>query len=106
MPDNMRGNISGINPAQAVRLKKARRRIDALDIKIVRLLARRMRIAGGLRGLKTSVRDGRREAEVLKNISALAGRFKTDRPALVSVFKTLLKESRRLQQARSLPRCG
>ena len=76
-------------------LALARRRIDALDRRIARLLARRLRLVEGLAPLKERVRDVPREAAVLDNVRAAAGRKRVSREFCAEVYCAVLRVSRR-----------
>ncbi len=77
------------------RLEKARKRIDALDRAIARLLDRRFALAAGLAPLKKRIRDPRREARVLSNVSRLSR--PAFRKAARAVYAEIIKRSRLLQ---------
>lgn len=80
-------------------LAQKRREIDVLDARLPGLLAERVSLAASFAGLKKKVRDLKREAYVLKRA---AGRIKnkTLRPAILAVYRELIKQGLRLQSAR------
>jgi chorismate mutase len=80
-------------------LKEKRKRIDELDRRIARLLTGRFRAAASLRGLKKTVRDQARESVVLKR-AVSAAKTPRFRAALLSVYREVIKQSRRLQEKR------
>jgi chorismate mutase len=80
------------------RLEKARRKIDALDRAIARLLGRRFALAAGLGPLKRTARDPRREARVLSNISRLTR--PAFRKAARAAYAEIIKQSLLLQGRR------
>ncbi|HOI42855.1 MAG TPA: chorismate mutase [Elusimicrobiales bacterium] len=77
------------------RLEKARKKIDALDRAVARLLDRRFALASGLAPLKKKIRDPRREARVLFNVSRQAR--PVFRKAARAVYAEIIKQSRLLQ---------
>ncbi|MDQ7772751.1 MAG: chorismate mutase [Elusimicrobiales bacterium] len=80
------------------RLEKARKRIDALDRAVARLLDRRFALAAALGPLKKKARDPRREARVLANISRLTR--PGFRKAARAAYAEIIKQSRLLQGRR------
>ncbi|MHB0995949.1 MAG: chorismate mutase [Elusimicrobiales bacterium] len=77
-------------------LAAARRKIDALDLRIAALLARRFAAAAPLRRLKGKAADPARERRVLANARRAAG--KTTYAAGVSaVFSEIVRQTKRLQ---------
>ncbi|HBB66076.1 MAG: hypothetical protein A2X28_01285 [Elusimicrobia bacterium GWA2_56_46] len=81
-------------------LEEKRKKIDAIDARLAVLLAARFSLAASLAGLKKKVRDPLREAAVLKHAANLVndGRL---RPAVLAVYREIMKRSRLLQKADS-----
>lgn len=79
-------------------LEKARKKIDALDRSMARLLDRRFALAAGLARLKKKVRDPRREARVLSNVSRLTR--PAFRKAARAAYSEIIRQSRLLQGRR------
>ncbi|MBI4677651.1 MAG: chorismate mutase [Elusimicrobia bacterium] len=69
--------------AQAIR--DLRRRIDALDGRIVKLLVRRLRLSRELGPLKSRLRDPRRQRAVLRGVASGARRLGGDAGSLLAV---------------------
>ncbi len=80
-------------------LNDHRRRIDELDRELVRILNRRAQMSIQLGQLKRDVglpaRDEAREETILRNIQR-ANPGPLDADALCAIFRTVLKESRRV----------
>jgi chorismate mutase len=87
----------------AAALAPLRERIDEIDHEIVALLNERAQIAREIGRVKEvtgrrTVRDARREAEVLEHVtSASAGLF--PEPELVALYRKLIAATRRVQHA-------
>ena len=69
-----------------------------MDARLAVLLAERLAAAASLAGLKMKVRDPAREAAVLKRAAALIKDRKL-RPAVLAIYREIIKQSRRLQKA-------
>ena len=88
-------------------LRSLRRRIDALDRRIVKLLDERAALALAVDGHRAaagsrSVRDAEREEDVLRRVRAASvGPMPAD--DLVDLYRRLMTVTRRLQSARRLP---
>ncbi|MDT8286329.1 MAG: chorismate mutase [Elusimicrobiales bacterium] len=80
------------------RLDKARKKIDALDRAMARLLDRRFALAAELAPLKKKIRDPRREARVLANVSRLVR--PSFRKAARAACAEIIRQSRLLQGRR------
>ncbi|OGS10910.1 MAG: hypothetical protein A2234_03450 [Elusimicrobia bacterium RIFOXYA2_FULL_58_8] len=78
------------------RLLEIRGKIDTLDRRIGRLLARRFALAMPLRLLKNKVSDPAREKQVLANAAAGAGK-PAFRGAVRAVFTEVIRQSKKLQ---------
>lgn len=82
-------------------LKEARELIDDLDLELLQLLARRaelaLRAGRAKAGVGRSVRDPRREDELLADRAARAGGLGLDPAAVEDVFRAILNFSRRHQ---------
>ncbi|HEY8561311.1 MAG TPA: chorismate mutase [Pyrinomonadaceae bacterium] len=83
-----------------MKLEDWRKEIDAVDAKLVELIARRLEIARKIGVLKAAtglpVVDRKREAEVLRR-AARRGRGASGSEAVVGVFRAVLRESRIVQ---------
>jgi len=77
-------------------LAEKRKKIDDLDARITILLAERLRIAASLKELKKKARDPRREAEVLEHAAGLI-KDTNLRPAVLAVYREIIKQSRLIQ---------
>jgi chorismate mutase len=83
------------------KLAALRRRVDAVDRRIVHLLAARQRLVSGMRPFKTGLRDVRREARVLAAAAREARRRRIDRVFVAEVYRALLGASRAFQKRRT-----
>ncbi len=83
-------------------LKDKRKKIDAIDGLLAGLLAERLSVAASMAGLKKRVRDSAREASVLRHAAGLV-KNRALRPAVLAVYRELIKQGRRLQQAAKRP---
>lgn len=81
-------------------LQRRRQRIDALDVRLVRALAERLRIARSLAGLKDSVRDRERERAILLRVRRLVASKELE-PAAVAVYREIMRQSRDLQRRKA-----
>ena len=84
-------------------LRRLRRRIDALDLRIVRLLNDRAELACEVGRVKTAsgrraIRDPQREREVLLRVS-MANDGPTPQTELLAVFRRLFAVARGLERA-------
>ena len=83
-------------------LEQQRRAIDRLDAELVRLLNHRAHIASSLARVKQSsglpVQDLRREQQILERICE-QNQGPLDSQALISIFRSILRESRRIQES-------
>lgn len=77
-------------------LNEKRKNIDAIDARLAGLLAERLSAAAALAGLKKKVRDPVREAVILKRAAGMVKDRKL-RPAVLAVYRELMKQGRRLQ---------
>lgn len=80
-------------------LESLRARIDAADAELVRLLGERMRAALGTRRFKAGVADPGREARVIERARALAAAEGLSPDFAESLWKAIMAESRRMQEA-------
>jgi chorismate mutase len=78
-------------------LRRKRVKIDLIDKKICRLLARRFELALSLEGLKKAIVDRAREKAVLAAAQKNAGRAAFKQP-IKKVFKEIINQARRLQK--------
>ncbi|MCX5797461.1 MAG: chorismate mutase [Elusimicrobia bacterium] len=88
-------------PAPKDRLAALRRRVDAVDRRIVRLLAARQRLVAAMTPFKTRLRDPRREAQVLADAAREARRAGLDGTFARSVYRDLLGASRSFLKRRA-----
>ena len=84
-------------------LRRLRRRIDALDRRIVRLLNERAELARAAGRLKTTngrraIRDPQREREILLRVS-MANDGPTPQADLLSIYRRLFAVARRLERS-------
>lgn len=102
-PDVVAADAALLADRTAAALEPLRERIDAIDHEIVALLNERAQIALEIGRVKErtgrrTVRDARREAEVLERVtSASAGLF--PEPELVALYRKLIAATRRVQHA-------
>jgi chorismate mutase / prephenate dehydratase len=92
----------GLPPTEPVELRRLRRRIDAVDRRIVRLLNERAELARDVGRAKTAagrraIRDGQREREVLLRVS-MANDGPTPQADLLAIFKRLFAVARSLER--------
>ena len=87
-------------------LDQWRREIDILDAELLRLLNERARLAFEVGALKVSsglpVYDGRRERQVLARLCE-TNPGPLDREGVSSIFRCIIRESRRLETAQQDP---
>ena len=83
-------------------LKDKRKKIDAIDSLLAGMLAERLSVAASMTGLKKKVRDSAREASVLRRVASLV-KNRELRPAVLAVYRELIKQGRSLQQAAKRP---
>ena len=94
---------AGAGTDESPELRRLRRRIDALDRRIVRLLNERAEIARAAGRLKTSngrraIRDPQREREILLRVS-MANDGPTPQADLLAIYKRLFAVARRLERS-------
>jgi chorismate mutase/prephenate dehydratase len=104
-----RGPVEGRDAGETAELRRLRRRIDALDRRIVRLLNERAELARAVGSAKTSlgrkaIRDTEREREVLLRVS-MANEGPTPQADLLAVYRRLFAVARTLE-ARDRKRRG
>jgi chorismate mutase len=92
----------GATGDEPVELRRLRRRIDALDKRIVRLLNERAELAREVGTVKTAsgrkaIRDAEREREVLLRVS-MANHGPTPQADLLAIFKRLFAVARTLER--------
>jgi chorismate mutase len=92
----------GTTGDEPVELRRLRRRIDALDKRIVRLLNDRAELAREVGRVKTAsgrraIRDAEREREVLLRVS-MANAGPTPQADLLAIFKRLFAVARGLER--------
>ena len=78
-------------------LRRKRAKIDFIDGKICRLLARRFELALSLEGLKKTITDRAREKTVLAAAQKNAGRAVFKKP-VKKIFKEIIIQTSRLQK--------
>lgn len=95
--------------SEPAEVRRLRRRIDALDRRIVRLLNQRSELAVEIGQLKRAagqpVRDGEREREVLLRV-AMANDGPLSQADLLALYRRLVSATRRLQAKPSGERGG
>jgi len=97
--DQKRPRTDGDEPAE---LRRLRRRIDALDRRIVRLLNERAELAREVGRVKVTngrraIRDAQREREILLRVS-IANDGPTPQADLLAIFKRLFAVARTLER--------
>ena len=97
-----KGPVDGAGAIEPVELRRLRRRIDALDRRIVRLLNDRAELARQVGRVKDktgrrTVRDPQREREVLLRVS-MANDSPTPQADLLAVYKRLFAVARSLER--------
>jgi len=78
-------------------LEDLRKRIDAVDTRILRMLELRFKYALLTRRFKADVEDPQRDAEVLESVRRRAGRLAGPEFA-VRIYEEILAESKALQR--------
>ena len=89
-------------PAETAELRRLRRRIDALDRRLVRLINERAELARDVGRAKAesgrrAIRDAEREREVLLRVS-MANDGPTPQADLLAIFKRLFVVARSLER--------
>jgi chorismate mutase/prephenate dehydratase len=92
----------GTNAAEPAELRRLRKRIDALDRRIVRLLNERAELARAVGRVKTTtgrraIRDPEREREILLRVS-IANDGPTPQADLLAIFRRLFAVARSLER--------
>jgi chorismate mutase len=92
----------GARAGEPVELRRLRRRIDALDRRIVRLMNDRAELARDVGRVKTAngrkaIRDAEREREVLLRVS-MANAGPTPQADVLAIFKRLFAVARGLER--------
>ena len=84
-------------------LEDLRRKIDEVDIEIVKRLAERMRIAEKIGGEKIGqgkqIGDSEREKKVLENVKSLAQEEKISQEDIASIYRQIVNVAKRVQGA-------
>ena len=84
-------------------LEDLRKKIDEVDIEIVKLLAERMRIAEKIGGEKIGqgkqIGDSEREKKVLENVKSLAQEEKISQEDIASIYRQIVNVAKRVQGA-------
>jgi chorismate mutase len=82
-------------------LDNLRKIIDEIDVKLVKLLSRRIQIANQIgdekKKFRVPVDDQNREAEVIANISELAKREDIDETEIRNIYKLIIGISKKVQ---------
>ena len=104
-----RGSVHGRDAGETAELRRLRRRIDALDRRIVRLLNERAELARTVGAAKAAlgrraIRDTEREREVLLRVT-MANEGPTPQADLLAVYRRLFAVARALE-ARDRKRRG
>jgi chorismate mutase len=80
-------------------IKKLRKRVDAIDSKLVSLLAERFKTTREIISLKKEnglgVKDEKREVIILKEVGGLAKKLKISTDLVADIFKKILRESKK-----------
>ena len=97
-----KGRVDGTEATEPAELRRLRRRIDALDRRIVRLLNQRAELAREVGRVKVTtgrraIRDPQREREVLLRVS-MANGGPTPQADLLAVYKRLFAVARSLER--------
>jgi chorismate mutase len=97
-----KGPVDGTEATEPVELRRLRRRIDALDRRIVRLLNERAELARDAGRVKATtgrraIRDPQREREILLRVS-MANEGPTPQADLLAVYKRLFAVARSLER--------
>jgi chorismate mutase len=97
-----KGPDDGADATEPVELRRLRRRIDALDRRIVRLLNERAELARDAGRVKATtgrraIRDPQREREILLRVS-MANEGPTPQADLLAVYKRLFAVARSLER--------
>jgi chorismate mutase len=97
-----KGPVNGTEATEPVELRRLRRRIDALDRRIVRLLNERAELARDAGRVKATtgrraIRDAQREREILLRVS-MANDGPTPQADLLAVYKRLFAVARSLER--------
>ena len=84
-------------------LEDLRKKIDEVDIEIVRLLAERVRIAEKIGGEKIGqgkqIGDSEREKKVLENVGSLAQEERISQEDIASIYRQIVNVAKRVQGA-------
>ena len=97
-----KGPVDGADGIEPVELRRLRRRIDALDRRIVRLLNERAELAREVGLVKVTtgrraIRDPQREREILLRVS-MANEGPTPQADLLAVYRRLFAVARSLER--------
>jgi chorismate mutase len=97
-----KGPVDGADATEPIELRRLRRRIDALDRRIVRLLNERAELAREAGRVKATtgrraIRDPQREREILLRVS-MANEGPTPQADLLAVYKRLFAVARSLER--------
>jgi len=80
-------------------IEKLRKKVDIVDGKLVYLLAERFKITREILSLKKEkglgLKDKVREEDILKSVAKLSKKNEVDPGAVVDIFKSILKESKK-----------
>jgi chorismate mutase/prephenate dehydratase len=95
--------VARAEAGDSAELRRLRRRIDALDRRIVKLLNDRAELARGVGRAKTAagrraIRDGEREREILLRV-ALANQGPMPQADLLALYRRLFSATRALEAA-------
>jgi chorismate mutase len=77
-------------------LAAGRKKIDAIDARLARLLADRLAVARSLAAFKNTIRDPRREAVVIRRAAKAASGGEL-RLAVAAIFREIIRQGLRLQ---------
>ena len=83
-------------------MDELRKKIDDVDARIIKLLARRLRFSKRIGNMKKeqslAIKDGERETSLLHKVCELAAAEGLDKSYVEEIYKLILKESRSRQE--------
>ena len=85
-----------------MKLKDLRMRIDEVDEQIVKLISNRIALVSGIsmekKKLRLSIKDTKREREVLEHVTLLAKSFYVDEALIHNIFFKIIAHARKIQK--------
>jgi monofunctional chorismate mutase len=83
-------------------IKDLRKEIDKVDKKIISLISKRLKLAEKIgkekKKLSLTIKDKKREEEILKNLLREADKNKISKELIKRLFKEIILESRKIQK--------